>query len=255
MFQIAVIGGTGLIGSKVVEELRKRGHDAIAAAPSTGVDTFTGAGLDDLLTSSEIVIDVSNSPSFDDQPAMDFFMTAGRNIAEAEQRAGVRHHLALSVVGIEQMQASGYFRAKMAQERLVAESGVPYTIVRATQFFEFLRAIANFSTVDGAVRLPPVGFQPMAAHDIALAVAEAALGNPQNGIVEIGGPETFTLDQPVREVLARDGDSRKVVADPAAPYFGIEVDRSTLVPGPAVRRGATTFEWWIDHAPPPPLAQ
>ncbi|HTM96895.1 MAG TPA: SDR family oxidoreductase [Croceibacterium sp.] len=252
MFQIAVIGGTGLIGSKVVDELRKRGHEAIAAAPSTGVDTITGMGLDDLLASTEIVVDVSNSPSFDDQPAMDFFTTGGRKIAEAEVRAGVRHHVALSVVGIEQMQASGYFRAKLAQERLIAEAGVPYTIVRATQFFEFLRAIANFSTVDGAVRLPPVGFRPMAAQDIALAVAEAALGNPRNGVVEIGGPEMFTLDQPVRQVLGRDGDPREVVADPAAPYFGIEVDQTTLVPRSAAHLGATTLEWWIDHVPPPP---
>lgn len=255
MFQIAVIGGTGLIGSKVVDELRKRGHEAIAAAPSTGVDTITGTGLEDLLASSEIVIDVSNSPSFDDQPAMDFFTTAGRNIAEAEVRAGVRHHVALSVVGTEQMQESGYFRAKLAQERLIAESGVPYTIVHATQFFEFLRAIANFSTVDGVVRLPPVGFQPMAAHDIALAIAEAALVNPQNGIVEIGGPEIFTLDQPVRQVLARDGDPREVVADPAAPYFGIKVDQATLLPGSSAHLGSTTLEWWIDHAPPPPPAK
>jgi uncharacterized protein YbjT (DUF2867 family) len=252
MFQIAVIGGTGLIGSKVVTELRKRGHEAIAAAPSTGVDTITGEGLDDVLASTEIVIDLSNSPSFDDQPAMDFFMTAGRNIAEAEARAGVRHHVALSVVGIEQMQGSGYFRAKLAQERLVAGGSVPYTIVRATQFFEFLRAIANFSTVDGVVRLPPVGFQPMAAADIALAVVEAALGNPQNGVVEIGGPEMFTLDEPVRQVLAADGDARNVVADPTAVYFGIDVDQATLVPGLSAQLGATTLKWWIDHVPPPP---
>jgi uncharacterized protein YbjT (DUF2867 family) len=252
MLQIAVIGGTGLIGSKVVDALRKRGHEAVAAAPSTGVDTITGMGVDDLLASSEIVVDVSNSPSFEDQAAMDFFMTAGRNIAEAEMRAGVRHHVALSVVGTDRMQASGYFRAKLAQERLIADSGIPYTIVHATQFFEFLRAIANFSTVDGAVRLPPVKFQPMAADDIALAVAEAALANPANGIVEIAGPETFTLDQPVREILARDGDPREVVADPAAVYFGLEVDETTLVPGAGAALGSTTLAWWLDHAPPPP---
>lgn len=252
MLQIAVIGGTGLIGSKVVDELRRRGHEAVAAAPSTGVDTITGMGLDDLLASSEIVVDVSNSPSFEDQAAMDFFMTAGRNIVEAEARAGVRHHVALSVVGTDRMQASGYFRAKLAQERMIAESGIPYTIVHATQFFEFLRAIANFSTVDGAVRLPPVKFQPMAADDIALAVAEAALANPANGIVEIAGPETFTLDEPVREILARDGDPREVVADPAAVYFGLEVDGTTLVPGPGAKLGSTTLDWWFDHAPPPP---
>jgi uncharacterized protein YbjT (DUF2867 family) len=252
MLQIAVIGGTGLIGSKVVDELRRRGHGAVAAAPSTGVDTIIGIGLDDLLASSEIVVDVSNSPSFEDQAAMDFFMTAGRNIAEAEARAGVRHHVALSVVGTERMQASGYFRAKLAQERLIAGSGIPYTIVRATQFFEFLRTIANFSTEDGTVRLPPIGFQPMAADDIALAVTEAALANPANGIVEIAGPETFTLDEPVRRVLAIDGDAREVVADPAAVYFGLNVDRATLVPGPGAQLGVTTLDWWLDHSPPPP---
>jgi uncharacterized protein YbjT (DUF2867 family) len=253
MLQIAVIGGTGLIGSKVVDELRRRGHEAVAAAPSTGVDTITGEGLDDLLASSEIVVDVSNSPSFEDQAAMDFFMTAGRNIAEAEARAGVRHHVALSVVGTERMQASGYFRAKLAQERLIAESGIPYTIVHATQFFEFLRAIASFSTVEGVVRLPPVRFQPMAAADIALAVAEAALANPANGIVEIAGPETFTLDEPVRRVLSLDQDPRDVVADSAAVYFGLKVDDATLVPGPDAQLGSTTLDWWLDHAPPPPV--
>ncbi len=252
MVKIAVIGGTGLIGSRVVGELRKRGHEAVAAAPSTGVDTITGEGLDGLLAGSEIVIDVSNSPSFEDREAMDFFMTAGRNIAEAERRAGVRHHVALSVVGTDRMQASGYFRAKLAQERLIAESGIPYTIVHATQFFEFLRAIAGVSTVDGAVRLPPVGFQPMAADDVALAVAEAALADPANGIIEIGGPETFTLDEPVRRVLARDGDTREVVADPAAVYFGIAVEDSTLIPGDGVRLGTTSLEWWLDNVPPPP---
>jgi uncharacterized protein YbjT (DUF2867 family) len=253
MFQIAVIGGTGLIGSRVVEELRKRGHEAVAAAPGTGVDTITGEGLDDLLASSEIVIDVSNSPSFDDEAAMNFFMTAGGNIAAAERRAGVRHHVALSVVGTDRMQASGYFRAKQAQEQLIAGSGIPYTIVHATQFFEFLRAIAGFSTVDGAVRLPPVAFQPMAADDIAIAVAEAALSNPVNGILEIAGPETFTLDEPVRRVLGLDGDTREVVADPAAVYFGLQVDDATLVPAPGARLGSTTLDWWLEHAPPPPV--
>jgi len=253
MFQIAVIGGTGLIGSRVVEELRKRGHEAVAAAPGTGVDTITGEGLDDLLASSEIVIDVSNSPSFDDEAAMNFFMTAGGNIAAAERRAGVRHHVALSVVGTDRMQASGYFRAKQAQEQLIAGSGIPYTIVHATQFFEFLRAIAGFSTVDGAVRLPPVAFQPMAADDIAIAVAEAALYNPLNGILEIAGPETFTLDEPVRRVLGLDGDTREVIADTAAVYFGLQVDDATLVPAPGARLGSTTLDWWLEHAPPPPV--
>jgi uncharacterized protein YbjT (DUF2867 family) len=188
---------------------------------------------------------------------MDFFQTAGRNIVAAETAAGVRHHVALSVVGTDRLQASGYFRAKAAQERMIAASPIPFTLVHATQFFEFIRGIAGFSMQGGAVHLPGVRFQPMAAADVAGFVAEAALAAPANGVVEIGGPETFGLDEAVRKVLAFDGDSRSVVSDPDAPYFGVQVAERALVPGPDARLGATTLDWWLDHvpAPQPALAQ
>jgi uncharacterized protein YbjT (DUF2867 family) len=249
--KIVVIGGTGLIGSHVVERLAERGHEAIAAAPSTGVDTISGAGLAEALTGAAVVVDVSNSPSFEDQAAMDFFQTAGRNIHAAEKAAGVRHHVALSVVGTDRLQASGYFRAKAAQEAMIAAAGVPYTLVHATQFFEFIRSIAGFSMRDGAVHLPGVRFQPMAAADVAGFVAEAALAAPANGTIEIGGPDVFGLDEAVRKVLAFDHDPRRVVTDRQAPYFGIAVDEQTLVPGPGARLGATTLDWWLDHVPAP----
>lgn len=249
--KIVVIGGTGLIGSKVVEKLKKKGHQAIAASPNTGVNTITGEGLPEALADTAVVVDVANSPSFEDQAAMDFFQTAGRNLTAAEAAAGVRHHVALSVVGTDRLQASGYFRAKLAQERLIQNSPIPYTIVHATQFFEFVRAIAQFSTDGDRVRLPPVLFQPIAAEDVASAIAEAALAEPVNGTIEIAGPDTFTLDEPIRRVLAQDGDRSKVIADPAAPYFGIKVSERTLVPGASARLGATKFDWWLTHVPPP----
>src|SRR5262245_21263253 len=202
--KIVVIGGTGLIGSKVVEKVRQKGHQAFAAAPNTGVNTITGEGLAEALAGAAVVVDVSNSPSFDEQAAMDFFQTAGRNLAAAEVGAGVRHHVALSVVGTDRMQESGYFRAKLAQERLIKSSPIPYTRFPATQFFEFVRAIAEFSTVGDTVRLPPVRFQPIAAEDVASAVAAAALGEPANDTIEIAGPDTFTLDEPIRQALAHD---------------------------------------------------
>jgi uncharacterized protein YbjT (DUF2867 family) len=250
--KIVVIGGTGLIGSKVVEKLQRKGHQAIAAAPNTGVDTVTGKGLAEALAGAEVVVDVANSPSFEDQAAMDFFQAAGRNLTAAEAGAGVRHHVALSVVGTDRLQDSGYFRAKLAQEELIRKSPIPYTLLHATQFFEFLRAIAQFSTYDGVVRLPPVKFQPMAAQDVASAIADAALAEPANAVIEIAGPETFTLDEPVRQVLAHDGDPRKVIADPTAPYFGVQVNEKTLVPGPGARLGTTQLDWWLTHVPPPP---
>jgi uncharacterized protein YbjT (DUF2867 family) len=249
--KIVVIGGTGLIGSKVVETLAARGHEAVAAAPSTGVDTISGAGLAQAFRGAEVVLDVSNSPSFEDQAAMNFFQAAGRNIIAAEAAAGVHHHVALSVVGTDRLQASGYFRAKAAQEAMIAASGVPYTLVHATQFFEFIRSIAGFSVQGGAVRLPNVRFQPMAAEDVAGFVADTAQATPANGTIEIGGPETFGLDEAVREVLAFDHDPRSVVSDPAAPYFGIEVGEQTLIPGPGARLGATTLDWWLRHVPAP----
>jgi uncharacterized protein YbjT (DUF2867 family) len=249
--KIVVIGGTGLIGSKVVEQLKQKGHEAVAAAPNTGVDTITGEGLAAAVAGAAVVIDVSNSPSFEEQAATSFFETAGRNIAAAERAAGVRHHVALSVVGTDRLQDSGYFRAKLLQERLIKGSSIPYTLIHATQFFEFLRQIAQFSMVDGAVRLPPVRFQPMAARDVASAIVDAALAEPANGTIEVAGPETFTLDEPVRRVLAEDGDPRQVIADPAAPYFGVQVSGRTLVPGPGARLGSTTLDWWLANVPPP----
>jgi uncharacterized protein YbjT (DUF2867 family) len=252
--KIVVIGGTGLIGSKVVAALSAQGHEALAAAPNTGVDTLTGKGLDGALAGAEVVIDVSNSPSFDDQPAMDFFETAGRNIARAEKAAGVRHHVALSVVGTDRLQDSGYFRAKLAQERLIQASGIPFTLLHATQFFEFLRGIAGFSKTDedGTVHLPPRRFQPMSAQDVAAAVTAAALAPPANGIVEVAGPEIFRIDELVARVLGYDKDARRVIADPDALYFGISIDDKSLTPGPGARLGTTRFDWWLANVPPPP---
>jgi uncharacterized protein YbjT (DUF2867 family) len=249
--KIVIIGGTGLIGSKTVAKLKERGHQAIAAAPNTGVNTISGEGLAEALDGAEVVIDVSNSPSFEEQAATEFFETAGRNVTTAEVSAGVRHHVALSVVGTDRLQDSGYFRAKLAQEKLIEESPIPYSIVHATQFFEFIRSIADFSMKDGAVHLPPVLFQPMAADDVASAIVDVALGEPASTVIEIAGPEMFTLDEAVRRVLSRDGDRREVVADPVAPYFGVEVEERTLVPGPGARIGQTRLDWWLTHVPAP----
>ena len=249
--KIVVVGGTGLIGSKVVEKLKQKGHQALAAAPSTGVNTITGQGLAEALASAEVVVDVSNSPSFDEGPAMEFFRTAGRNISEAEVAAGVHHHVALSVVGTDRLQDSGYFRAKLAQEQQIKSGPIPYTLLHVTQFFEFVRSIADFSMVDGAVRLPPVKFQPIAAEDVADAVVEVALGSPANTTIEVGGPEIFTLDEAVRLALAHDKDPRPVIADAAAPYFGVAVTERTLVPEEDARRGKTRFDWWLANAPAP----
>lgn len=250
--KVVVIGGTGLIGSKVVQKLKKRGHDALAAAPNTGVDTISGKGLGEAMSGAEVVVDVSNSPSFDDQPAMDFFQTSGRNILAAEQKAGAHHHVALSVVGTDRLQDSGYFRAKLAQEQMIENSPIPYTLVHATQFFEFIRTIAQLSTTGDSVRLPPVQFRPMAAEDVAEALTEVALGDPLHRTIEIGGPETFTLDEAVRKVLEFDHDPRDVIADPSAPYYGVHVSDTTLVPGPHAHFGSTKLDWWITHVPPPP---
>jgi uncharacterized protein YbjT (DUF2867 family) len=249
---IVVIGGTGLIGSKVVGKLNQKGHQGVAAAPSTGVNTITGEGLAEAFADAAVVVDVSNSPSFEEQAAMDFFRTAGKNITAAETAAGVKHHVALSVVGTERLQASGYFRAKLAQEEQVKSSPIPYTLVRATQFFEFIRPIAQEATEGGRVRLPHSLFQPMAAEDVATAVADAALAAPVNGTIEIGGPDKFHMDEIVAATLKHDGDARKVVMDPDALYYGIKIDDGSLVPGPGARLGATKFDWWLTHVPPPP---
>lgn len=248
--KIVVIGGTGLIGSKVVAKLQEKGHDATAAAPSTGVNTITGEGLADALVGAQVVVDVANSPSFEDQVAMDFFQAAGKNLTAAEAAAGIKHHVALSVVGTERLLDSGYFRAKLVQEKLIKEAPTPYTIIRATQFFEFLRSLAEYSTEGDTVRLPNSLFQPIAAEDVATAVADAALSPPLNGTIEIAGPNSFPLGDLVGEVLAHDEDRRKVVHDPTALYYGIEVDDQALRPGPNPRLGKTRFEDWLNRPPP-----
>lgn len=250
--KIVVIGGTGLIGSKVVELLREQGNEVIAAAPANGVNSVTGEGLAEALEGAQVVVDVSNSPSLDGREAMDFFQTAGRNIVEAEKAAGVSHHVALSVVGTDRLQDSGYFRAKLAQERQIETSPIPYTLVRATQFFEFIRAIAQSGDRDGIIHLPPAKFQPMAARDIAGFLAEAALAQPLNALVEIGGPQQYRMNEIAERVLAFDNDPRPIVADPNAPYFGLQVDDRALVPGPDARLGQTSFDWWLENVPPPP---
>lgn len=250
--KIVVVGGTGLIGSKTVQKLKELGHDAVAAAPNTGVNTLTGEGLAAVMAGADVVIDVSNSPSFEEPAATEFFQTSGRNISAAEANAGVGHHVALSVVGTDRLQDSGYFRAKLAQETLIKSAPIPYSLIHATQFFEFIRTIADISTSAGVVRLPPVKFQPMAAEDVASAVAEAALGKPLNRTIEIAGPETFTLDEGVRRVLEFDRDPRSVVADPSAPYYGVQLSERTLVPDSGARLGSIKLDWWIEHVPAPP---
>jgi uncharacterized protein YbjT (DUF2867 family) len=250
--KIVVIGGTGLIGTKVVEKLKAKGHEAIAAAPNTGVNTITGEGLAEALRGAEVVVDVANSPSFEDKVAMEFFQTAGKNLTAAEVAAGIKHHVALSVVGTERLQASGYFRAKLAQEAKIKSSPIPYTIVHATQFFEFLRAIAQSGTEGNTVRLPHSLFRPMAAEDVATAVAEAALAPPLSGTVEVAGPEPFYIDELVGKVLAYDKDPRMVVVDSEALYFGIKLTDKSLVPEATARIGSTRFEWWLTHVPAPP---
>ena len=243
--KIVVIGGTGLIGSKLVNALTEHGHDAIAAAPSTGVNTVTGEGLANVLTGAQVVVDVSNSPTLDGA-AMEFFNTATANLLNAEAEAGVGHHVALSVVGTDQLALqSEYFQAKLAQEKLISAGPIPFTIVHATQFFEFLKTLADSATVDDTVRMPPAYFQPMAAADVAKGVAIAAVGAPVNGITEIGGPEAFLLPDLIRTALTARGDAREVVADPASRYWGIELEERTLVPGDGATLFETRFEDWI----------
>jgi uncharacterized protein YbjT (DUF2867 family) len=243
--KIVVVGGTGLIGSKLVKKLREHGHEAVAAAPSTGVNTLTGEGLAEALKGAAVMVDVSNSPSWEDAAVMKFFETSTSNLLTHEAAAGVRHHVALSVVGTDQLSESGYFRAKIAQEKLIKESSLPYSIVHATQFFEFIKGIADISMVEGKVHLPPVLFQPMAADDVASALSTIAAGQPVNGVIEIAGPEQFRLDELVRRRLASLKDAREVVADPNALYSGAKVRERTLVPGDNARLGETRFETWL----------
>ncbi|KUI00217.1 NmrA family transcriptional regulator [Mycolicibacterium acapulense] len=243
--KIVVIGGTGLIGSKLVQILDRQGHDTVAAAPSTGVNTFTGEGLRDVLEGADVVVDVSNSPQLDDS-AQEFFRTATTNLLEAEEAADVGHHVALSVVGTEQMAPqSGYFQAKLDQERLISDGPIPFTIVHATQFFEFLQTLADSATEGDTVRMPPVYFQPMAAADVAEGLAIAAVNEPVNRIVEIGGPVEFLLPDLIRTALTARGDTRQVIADPSAKYWGIDLAERTLVPGERATLFGTRFEDWI----------
>ena len=246
--KIVVIGGTGLIGSKLVNKLREQGHEAIAAAPNTGVNTLTGEGLAEALKGASVVVDVSNSPSWDDAAVLNFFETSTRNLLTYEAAAGVGHHVALSVVGTDQLSESGYFRAKIAQEKLIKGSSIPYSIVHATQFFEFLKGLADISSDGNKVHLPPVLFQPMAADDVASAVGKVALGRPIHGIVEIGGPEEFRMDDLVRRRLAALKDPREVIADPKALYSGAKVNERTLVPGNNALLGKTRFETWLNQS-------
>ncbi len=246
--KIVVIGGTGLIGSKLVSKLRARGQEAVAAAPNTGVNSITGEGLADALKGASVVVDVTNSPSWEDAAVLKFFETSTRNLLAYEAAARVGHHVALSVVGTDRLLTSGFFRAKLAQENLIKASSIPYSIVRATQFFEFVKKIADLSTEGNQVRLPPVLFQPMAADDVAGAIATIAMGSPVNGTVEIEGPEQFHLDEVVRRDLAARKDPLQVITDPHARYYGIEVSERTLVPNDGARLGQTRFEDWLRSA-------
>jgi len=280
--KIVVIGGTGLIGSKIIEILRAHGHpgrgdvgrgvldandeadlqfwpfgvcsdwiDAIAAAPDTGVNTLTGEGLADVLEGASVAVDVTNAPSWEDDAVMRFFETSTRNLLACEGAAGVRHHVALSVVGSERLLESGYFRAKVAQEDLIKSSSIPYSIVRATQFFEFIKAIADYSTEGSTVRLPPALIQPMAAIDVAASVCRVALGSPVNGTIELGGPEQFRLDELVRRHLTAFHDPREVISDPDGRYYGIHVSERALVPDNDAQLGETRFEDWLTQATKP----
>lgn len=243
--KITVIGGTGLIGSKVVLDLQDKGHDAVAASPNSGVNTLTGEGLAAVLQGAAVVVDVSNSPSFEDAAALEFFETSTRHILDEVASAGVGHLVALSVVGTERLPDSGYLRAKTAQEKLIKTSSIPYSIVHATQFFEFITGIEDGATEGGTVRLPSVLFQPVAADDVALTVSEVALEAPIMGTIEMAGPEQFRFDEIVRRDLIARGDPRPVVADPHARYFGTELDERSLVPGDGVRLGKTRYEDWF----------
>jgi len=243
--KVVIIGGSGLIGSKVVARLREQGHEAVPASPDSGVNTLTGEGLAQVLTGAAVVIDVSNSPSFEDAAVLKFFETSTSNLLAAEAATGVGHHVALSVVGSDRAPDSGYLRAKIAQEKLIRNSSIPYWIVRATQFFEFFKRIADEATDGNTVRIAPVLFQPIAAEDVAKAVARVAVSAPVNGIVEIAGPQQFRFDEFIRLGLTARQDPRVVIADPHARYFGTELGERTLVPGADARLGEIRFEDWL----------
>jgi uncharacterized protein YbjT (DUF2867 family) len=252
--KIVIIGGTGLIGSKLVTKLSELGHEAVPAAPNTGVNTLTGEGLGEVLKGAQVVVDVSNSPSFADEAVMNFFQTSTRNLLSSEAAAGLGHHVALSIVGSELLSDSGYMRAKVAQEKLIKEGPIPFTIVHATQFFEFTKRIADDATVGNSVSLPPVLFQPIAAVDVASALCEVAISSPLNGTIEIAGPEAFRFDELIRQRLSSLNDPREVVADPNALYFGTRLSERSIVPGDNAQLGETRFEDWLNssssQAPP-----
>jgi len=246
--KIVVIGGTGLIGTRLVNKLRQASHDVVAASPNSGVNTVTGEGLAEALAGTEVVVDVANSPSLDGPAALQFFETSGRNLLAAEAAAGVQHHVALSIVGADRVAESGYLRAKLAQERLIKASAVPFTIVRSTQFFEFMSGIAKDATTGATVRLSPALLQPIAADDVAAALADVAVGAPANDTIEIAGPERLGLDEFVRRFLRAMKDARQVIADVHARYFGAELDDRSLTPGDSPRIGGTRFADWLDRA-------
>ena len=248
--KIVVIGGSGLIGTKLVNKLRERDHEVLAASPSSGVNTITGEGLAKALAGAQVVVDVANSPSWEDKAVLEFFETSGRNLLAAEAAAGVRHHVALSVVGTERLLESGYFRATMAQEELIQASKIPYTIVRATQFFEFVNGIAQTATEGQTVRLPPALMQPIVSDDVAAALADIAIKAPVNGMVELAGPELIRQDELVRRFLSAKQDARQVVTDVHARYYGIELNDQSLTPGDNPRIGPTRFEDWLSRSIP-----
>jgi uncharacterized protein YbjT (DUF2867 family) len=243
--KIVVIGGSGLIGKKLVNKLREKGHEVVAASPSTGVNTVTREGLAPALAGAQVVVDVANAPDWEDNAVLKFFETSGRNLLATEAAAGVGHHVALSVVGTDRLLASGYFRAKMAQENLIKASPIPYTIVRATQFYEFVGGIAQFATEGQTVRVPPVLMQPIAADDIAAVLADVAIASPLNDTFELAGPEPIRQDDLVRQFLKATGDARTVITDPQALYYGIAVNDQSLIPGDNPRLGTIRFEDWL----------
>ena len=248
--KIVVIGGSGLIGTKLVKKLRQLGHEVVAASPSLGVNTITGEGLAEALAGAQVVVDVANAPSWEDKAVLEFFETSGRNLLAAEAAAGVRHHVALSVVGTDRLLQSGYFRAKMAQENLIKASKIPYTIVRATQFFEFVNGIAQSASDGQTVRLPPALMQPIVSDDVAAALADVAINTPVNGMIELAGPELIRQDELVRRFLSAKQDARQVVTDLHARYFGLELNDQSLTPGDNPRIGPTRFEDWLSRSIP-----
>ena len=245
--KIVVIGGTGLIGAKLVNNLRQRGHEVVAASPKSGVNTFTGEGLTEALTGAQVVVDVANAPSWEDKAVMEFFQTAGRNLLAAEAAAGVRHHVALSIVGDDRLPASGYLRAKVAQENLIKASGIPFTIVRSTQFFEFAKGLVQSATEGQTVRLSSALMQPIAADDVAAALTDVALAEPANDTIEIAGPDPIRMDELARRFLSATRDPRKVTTDVHARYFGTELNDQSLTPGDNARLGPTRFEKWLSR--------